>query len=295
MRNFQIATILMGMLIVGGLLADGAWDDDDNDGYGESSIVREILEDLQLKKQFYSLEFPLSEASSTTIHVIRCDLKDATACAFNVESIQLREAGSSVPGLYVDGLFTPLGGGSVIVDGSDSAVSEVEFPTLITTPTNLLLEAGAVQIGASESVRVLFEPGEPYTGAVVFTGQKPQGMELVVVQGAPGDLVVSAIRTDSQVILQVQNLGTANVHGFRVSRAFTRITSVVPPEGWSRVGGRRNTANFVDDFNNDPIAPGDSKFFAITYGRGGPPRTLDWRATNAAGGRIDSGVVEVQE
>jgi hypothetical protein len=129
-----------------------------------------IEDDLEFKKKFYELgdgPFPVSTGVlggrlEVELFVDSCNLPEETACAFNVESIQIDEGGGNVTGIVVDGVFTGISGKEV------------------STPTNLLVDSGIGKIGASQSVRVVIfiPPSTEFSTNVSFDGEKPQGLEL---------------------------------------------------------------------------------------------------------------------
>ena len=132
-----------------------------------------IKEDLKFKKKFWQYEpcedlthdgngqihpcWFVIDATEVQVEVVNCGLKDITACAFNVESIQFKFPGACIDHLEVD-----------------EADFKVDPGTC--TPTNLLVDTGIGKIGASNEVSVFFDT--PYTGPVEFNGEKPQAMEL---------------------------------------------------------------------------------------------------------------------
>ena len=121
--------------------------------------VDTVQEDLQFKQKFWQYEpFTLTSGSFVGVQVKSCNLPDKTACAFNVESIQLRNSGAIVEKIFVDG---------------------TEITVNQPTPTNLLVDTGIGTIGASDRVSINFSPGN-YDGDVEFNGEKPQGMQLEV-------------------------------------------------------------------------------------------------------------------
>ena len=129
--------------------------------------VDTVQEDLKFKQKFYQFEFSFGGTGTTVpvfVQVDQCELKDQTACAFNVESIQLIHAG--VPKRVL----------AICVDdfGSCTDISDQG----IITPTNLLVDTGIGKIGASRLVAVKTDPG--FTGSVEVTGEKPQGMKLFI-------------------------------------------------------------------------------------------------------------------
>ena len=133
--------------------------------------VGTIKEDLEFKKKFYQFEpFEVQGVSFIELAVANCPLNDPSACAFNVESIQLNGDGASVIGIIVDGAFTDL---------SNAPIS---------TPTNLLVDTDFGKIGASEFVVVQFDG--PYSGEVEWNGEKPQAMELCTFPGGPNPCIV---------------------------------------------------------------------------------------------------------
>ena len=121
--------------------------------------VNTINEDLKCKKKFYQFEpFPV-EDQFVFVLFQNCDLNDPSACAFNVESIQLNGDGANVVGIIVDEAETDL---------SNAPIS---------TPTNLLVDTSFGRIGASEFIAVITD--DFYTGTVEWNGEKPQGTDLV--------------------------------------------------------------------------------------------------------------------
>ncbi len=89
-----------------------------------------------------------------------CNLNDTTACAFNVESIQVKGNPVNVTSIVVDGAVTDISGRGIQI------------------PTNLLVDTGIGKIGASKYVAVRFD--HSFTGKIEFNGEKPQGMDLFV-------------------------------------------------------------------------------------------------------------------
>lgn len=124
-----------------------------------------IADDLEFKKKFYSVEYfvsPTGTSAPVLMLVDECPNDDQDACAFNVESIQLIDAGTprNVTAIEVDG---------VVTDISDKQ---------ITTRTNLLVDSGIGKFGASSIVIIRTDGG--FTGDVIVTGEKPQGMRLLI-------------------------------------------------------------------------------------------------------------------
>jgi hypothetical protein len=116
--------------------------------------------DLEFKKKFYEFETEVQDVPILAIGVNNCAVNDTNACAFNVESIQLLDNGTSrrILGIIVDGVYTDLSSKQIL------------------TPTNLLVDSGQGKIGAATMVAVVFDSF--YSGIVEWTGEKPQGMEL---------------------------------------------------------------------------------------------------------------------
>ncbi len=120
-----------------------------------------IKQDLQFKKKFYQFEpFPVQGANAVQIRLDRCNFNDPSACAFNVESIQLNGHGIAT---------------DIVVDGAKTSISPVHGPT------NFLVDSGHGQIWASKSVELQFDT--PFTGDVEFNGEKPQGANLCKLDG----------------------------------------------------------------------------------------------------------------
>jgi hypothetical protein len=141
---------------------------------GQSQALVETTEniedDLLFKKKFYQYEPYELSSNRFGIAVLGCDFQDETACAFNVESIQLNcEYGgcAGVAAVMVDGVFSDISG-----------FSEETGGTPVPTPTNLLVDLGIGKIGASDFVALLIEKDATYVGRVEWNGEKPQGMEL---------------------------------------------------------------------------------------------------------------------
>ena len=94
---------------------------------------------------------------------------DPSACAFNVESIQIDGSGNPK---FIDVDFA-------LTDIRDQQIS---------APTNLLIDSGIGKIGASEFVVVVCEDFIPNvndhcSGGIEFNGEKPQGMFLIGIIG----------------------------------------------------------------------------------------------------------------
>jgi hypothetical protein len=147
---------------------------------GESQALvdttENIEDDLLFKKKFWQYRpcfgqvidqvsdasFPgcvfATSAGVVGVHVKNCNLPEETACAFNVESINLYGNGADVVAICVDSVCTD-------VSAKD-----------IRPPASVLVESAIGKIGASDFVFILFD--SPYTGPLEFNGEKPQGMEL---------------------------------------------------------------------------------------------------------------------
>jgi hypothetical protein len=144
-----------------------------------------IEEDLLLKKKFWQYQpkkvvivideeghsilqsqrgWNVTGVFGVGVQVLQCNFDDPSACAFNVESIQL--AGVEGESVLVS---------AVEVDNITTDIEDL----LVFTPTNVLLDWGVDKLGASSHVFVFFD--EPYTGPVEFNGEKPQGMELCTI------------------------------------------------------------------------------------------------------------------
>jgi hypothetical protein len=135
-----------------------------------------IEDDLLFKKKFY--ELPIAPLPGNTtgfveavgIVITSCPLSDDSACAFNVESIQIpnQDKNTRVDAIIVDGIATDISGKELF------------------SPTNLLVDAGIGQVGASDFVAV-GGTGNEFDSFPEFNGEKPQGLELLrfFVQSAP--------------------------------------------------------------------------------------------------------------
>jgi hypothetical protein len=139
-----------------------------------------IQDDLLFKKKFWQLPI-MSLPGNTTgrieavgIVINSCPLNDESACAFNVESIQIpnQDKNTRVDAIVVDGIAT---------DISDKEVF---------SPTNLLVDTGIGQVGASGFVAV-GGIGNVFDSFPEFNGEKPQGLELLrfFVQSEPAGIL----------------------------------------------------------------------------------------------------------
>jgi hypothetical protein len=144
--------------------------DSNKDAQRVNNNLDNIDDDLLLKQKFWQYEPYHEEANRIGIAVVGCDFEDESACAFNIESIQLNcEPGgcAGVAAVMVDGVFSDVSG-----------FSEESGGTPVPTPTNLLVDLGVGKIGASDFVAILIEKDEAFFGKVEWNGEKPQGMEL---------------------------------------------------------------------------------------------------------------------
>jgi hypothetical protein len=123
-----------------------------------------IQEDLRFKQKFWQLVVEVSNADSVGIG-ITCGFEDVdpSACALNLESLQLQGEG----GVLVE---------SITIDGVTTDISEKE----LTTPTNLLVDISMGKFGVAESISVQF--AEPWTGTVEWNGEKPQDSTISILQ-----------------------------------------------------------------------------------------------------------------
>ncbi len=122
-----------------------------------------VKQDLQFKQKFWQFEpfqptFPVFGVGVFGI----CTLSDQSACAFNVESIQIR----STPGANV-----------IAIDVIPPFPFERTFISPQSTPTNLLVDTGHGQVGTGGTISLV---GAVFDRAVSptfeFSGEKPQGM-----------------------------------------------------------------------------------------------------------------------
>jgi hypothetical protein len=150
-----------------------------------------IEEDLLFKKKFWQLRFNTTDlpegwvtsgntgAGTILIAVVGgCEFSDEAACAYNIESIQLIDNGTSA------------NVGAIEVGNATTNISGKN----ITTPTNLLVDTGIGKIGIRGGGSGLigdfllgfgvlegdvFQPS-PFSGIVELNGEKPQGMDICV-------------------------------------------------------------------------------------------------------------------
>jgi hypothetical protein len=150
-----------------------------------------IEEDLLFKKKFWQLRFNTTDlpegwvtsgnaaAGTFLIAVVGgCEFADEAACAYNMESIQLIDNGTSASV------------GAIAVGNATTNISGKN----ITTPTNLLVDTGIGKIGIRGGGSGLigdfllgfgvleggvFQPS-PFSGIVELNGEKPQGMDICV-------------------------------------------------------------------------------------------------------------------
>ena len=131
--------------------------------------VDTVQDDLQFKQKFWQFEPFTVPPTSEGDPVVGAGVvglcvgapfdDDPSACAFNVESIQIRGSGK------VNAIFT------------DGVITDISNDT-ITASTNLLVDSGIGKIGASDFVAVVCDVNDPCLGPFEFNGEKPQGMIL---------------------------------------------------------------------------------------------------------------------
>jgi hypothetical protein len=149
---------------------------------GLVDVAENISDDLQFKKKFWRFEPfevpPTSEGNPVVGAgvVALCATppldQDQSACAFNVESIQIQGDGN-MTAIFADGVITDISGKQIAI------------------PTNLLVDMGIGKIGASVFATVVCEIDDPCLGPFEFNGEKPQGMLLFPAK------VVSAVEASS--------------------------------------------------------------------------------------------------
>ncbi len=146
-----------------------------------------VKEDLKFKQKFWQFEpFPVFRKNIVGVAVESCELNDRSACAFNVESIQIKP-------LVLGGTNSQPSSNTakfIIVDQVFADIPDVK------APTNLLVDTGIGQIGASDFVLVGAggTSSDTFTATVEFNGEKPQGMELIRIGAViigPGEEKVS--------------------------------------------------------------------------------------------------------
>ncbi len=142
-----------------------------------------IKQDLQFKQKFWQLRTEVEDVEEVGVRVQEngCLLPDRTACAFNVESIQVIQSPSltgtfKVKDINIDGVETNVAGGPLDL------------------PTNLLVDSSIGQVGASKFVEIQFckvsgtdcRNTTAFSGTVEFNGEKPQGLKLETCTGNEG-------------------------------------------------------------------------------------------------------------
>jgi hypothetical protein len=127
------------------------------------AVEDNILEDLLFKKKFYQFapSFVVDEFVFV-IAILDCPLPEEGACAFNVESIQLKGSSAGVRGIIVDEV-------AVDITGKE-----------IDSPTNLLVDSGMGIVGSSDFVAIVLD--DFFTGEIEWSGEKPQGMRLFTIE-----------------------------------------------------------------------------------------------------------------
>jgi hypothetical protein len=163
-----------------------------------------IDDDLLLKQKFWQVErYEVESPGFLLIANDGCEFADFTACAFNVESIQLD---------FADIWSLNNGGGCVQFLIVDSIMTDVSSKG-ICTPTNLLVDLGVGKIGASEFVAVVFD-SKNFTLTVEWNGEKPQGMSLCTYPGGPNECEFVPIKgcglAQSDICIDVDGIVTAN-------------------------------------------------------------------------------------
>jgi hypothetical protein len=124
-----------------------------------------IHDDLFFKKKFWQHRFPVTNQHWDIGVWATCPgfPGDPSACAFNVESIQLKGAnpsGGTVIAIWVDGVRTDL-----------TSLGQNQ-----TVPTNLLVDTGIGKLGANRFVFLECDMNDMCTAEVEYNGEKPQGM-----------------------------------------------------------------------------------------------------------------------
>jgi hypothetical protein len=131
--------------------------------FGDSDAVKAFLEGFSqnffgqpVSRFGYGLLFPT------------CSFDDDSACAFNMESIQLLDNGTSVDVKSIEFVRT---GEDIITDIASKDIN---------TPTNLLVDSGIGKFGVPtdnvSAIGVYFDNKELMEGIVEFNGEKPQGL-----------------------------------------------------------------------------------------------------------------------
>jgi hypothetical protein len=203
--NKQILAIIVGIIILSAFLIPSMSNNTFAQVTSESRVLQAILgltevvkgksqalvetsdnieDDLLFKKKFWQIRFNTTdlpesfiEQDNTAGSVLEilvlgfCEFPDEGACAYNIESIQLADNGTSADV------------GLIVVD---TAITDI-FGKNIETPTNLLVDMGIGKIGVNNEFIVLFGHLEgdvfqpsPFNGIVEFNGEKPQGMDICV-------------------------------------------------------------------------------------------------------------------
>jgi hypothetical protein len=146
-----------------------------------------IDDDLLLKQKFWQHKWRVSNVGwDIGVWSQGCEFDDPSACAFNVESIQLRGSGE-VEAIWVDGV-------RVDVTGKDIVLS-----------SNVLTDIGVGKVGANRYV--MLECGKDAStlcsADVEFNGEKPQGLFLwrfrVLMPTTDTLLVIECIKPEFQI------------------------------------------------------------------------------------------------
>jgi hypothetical protein len=139
-----------------------------------SDTLTNVEEDLLFKKKFWQFHEDVIRQGTTGqtgwvgVEVDGCTFEsgDPSACAFNVESIQIISNGA------------PVNITTIRVDGVETDISGKELQS----PSNVLVDSSIGKLGANFEVAVEVLLTGPVTtgGFVEFNGEKPQGMCLIL-------------------------------------------------------------------------------------------------------------------
>jgi hypothetical protein len=150
-----------------------------------SDTLTNVEEDLLFKKKFWQIfvvediQGPAGAPGFLGVEVFGCTFEegDPSACAFNVESIQVVNFNPSEPvnitSIWVDGVKTDLSG------------KELQ------SPSNVLVDSSIGKLGANSIVAVggVLTSSGLTEGSIEFNGEKPQGMALCLFSQLGDDLV----------------------------------------------------------------------------------------------------------
>lgn len=156
----------------------------DDNATGLKEIKKEVSaigNDLLFKKRFYQIvvkegphDFPGKFEAPIEF---TCKLPNATACAFNVESLQVTTSGTTINLTSSPAIFFKVVG--ITVDGVRSNITPIVIDPSH-TGANILVETRIGQIGASHKVALNIECPDLTNQTIVieWNGEQPQGGSL---------------------------------------------------------------------------------------------------------------------